>query len=517
MTSASVAPVSGSSTFAATTTAPVASVLVAAGWLPGQSSNYGLYWVASDGGPTHAIIPPYQPEPVPAPYAAAVSPAGDRVVYVNQLITGSPEDLRIANMDGSGARILFTPRSGEGLGSASWSPDGTTVMFSKWDAVAGWVIATVNTVGAPLVRVPAQWASYRRGEYNPTDASEIITADPQTSAIVLVRNGVVSTVPGTFGEWATMAPDGTRIAFVDTSGALAVVNRDGSGRVRLAAPLAADGGGSRTYRWLSWSVDGRTVYFDEPAYEAAPTLWSVPADGSAKPTSISFVTTWWGDGIRLTSALRDFARPAPISSLRMRIASGHPVLRWLNSPSVDFSHVVIARTSGATTKVVYSGRRAGFTDTGLTVTSRVPRVVYSVSAVDGMGNRSAPVTTRLEACFGQVPTLIGSNAADALIGTTHRDVIVGLAGNDYIGARSGNDLVCSGSGNDKVLGGYGNDVISGGYGNDEVLGSYGDDRLFGGSGDDRIFGGPGRDVIGGGPGIDVCRSASLPLARDCEK
>jgi hypothetical protein len=144
-------------------------------------------------------------------------------------------------------------------------------------------------------------------------------------------------------------------------------------------------------------------------------------------------------------------------------------------------------------------------------------------------------------CFGEEPTIVGTDRGDVLRGTSVRDVILGLGGDDTVLGGRGNDVLCGDAGDDRLVGGsgddtlqgdtssFGEDVLIGGRGHDRLFGQLGDDvlhggtgddelfggdsdeedldpgedELIGGGGDDRGFGGPGADVVSGGRGADV--------------
>jgi Ca2+-binding RTX toxin-like protein len=103
-------------------------------------------------------------------------------------------------------------------------------------------------------------------------------------------------------------------------------------------------------------------------------------------------------------------------------------------------------------------------------------------------------------CFGQRPTICGTNGRDVLRGTPGSDVIVGRGGKDRIEGLGGNDRICGGKGNDRLLGGKGKDRLSGDQGKDVLLG---------GAGRDQLNGGLGRDTCDDGTGEDS--------ARNCDK
>jgi hypothetical protein len=158
-----------------------------------------------------------------------------------------------------------------------------------------------------------------------------------------------------------------------------------------------------------------------------------------------------------------------------------------------------------------------------------PRGTGTIRDDDNSGPGGTP-------CYGQRPTIVGTDRADVIEGTPGRDVIAALGGDDTVRSIGGNDLVCLGAGNDRfgfadhfarsdtlsVDGGTGNDTIAGhrggagaGAGRDLLQGGIGNDDLFGGFGVDRAQGGPGQDEVDtrfndpndtadGGDGVDHC-------------
>ncbi len=76
-------------------------------------------------------------------------------------------------------------------------------------------------------------------------------------------------------------------------------------------------------------------------------------------------------------------------------------------------------------------------------------------------------------CFGEVPTIVGTNGRDEIRGTNGIDVILAKGGNDFVNSDRGADLICGGRGRDNLLGETqtGHDQISGGAGGDKLKGA----------------------------------------------
>ncbi len=124
----------------------------------------------------------------------------------------------------------------------------------------------------------------------------------------------------------------------------------------------------------------------------------------------------------------------------------------------------------------------------------------------GLGLLTMPSASSAElACFGEDPTIVGTDGPDTIYLTpNHRDVVVSLGGDDTIRIIDGStgvddpglDLICAGDGNDTVIG-HGTRKIHGGAGDDQLSDATG--KIFGSSGDDDIFDAP---YIDGGAGND---------------
>jgi Tol biopolymer transport system component len=143
--------------------------------------------------------------------------------------------------DGSGRTRLT---EGEGAGSASWSPDGSRIVFSRFDAATG---------AADLFLMSADGSDVTR-----------LTDTPQLAE-----------------SRARWSPDGTRIAFEGTPQTgpqgVYVMNADGNGVQRLTDP-------SRPAGYPDWSPDGSMLVFSQ-GFEPAPSgtggveIWIMDADG----------------------------------------------------------------------------------------------------------------------------------------------------------------------------------------------------------------------------------------------
>ena len=115
---------------------------------------------------------------------------------------------------------------------------------------------------------------------------------------------------------------------------------------------------------------------------------------------------------------------------------------------------------------------------------------------------SATGAGKARTCFGERPTILGTQHGESISGTGGRDVIISLGGRDSINARQGKDYVCAGSGADVVHGSEGVNHLNGGPGDDWLDGRRAHGNVvIGGKGEDyvqaegKIDGGAGNDWI----------------------
>jgi hypothetical protein len=132
-----------------------------------------------------------------------------------------------------------------------------------------------------------------------------------------------------------------------------------------------------------------------------------------------------------------------------------------------------------------------------------PIIVAQQSLQTAVFHAYLPILASPEGCFGQTPTIIGTDKSETITGTPGDDVILGQGGDDMITGGGGNDFICGGAGNDVIDGNQGRDFVDGNAGNDTLRGGDGNDVLQGAAGNDTIAGGPGNDKIYGALGDDL--------------
>jgi Tol biopolymer transport system component len=199
-----------------------------------------------------------------------------RLAFVSE--RGSSSVIYVVNSDGSGRRQLTRPRSPhDGVGGVVWSPDGGMLAYSA--SLAGWNddaysdLFVVKADGSGVRRLTRTYADDWGPSWSPD--GETIAFDRNDDGLNWVyvldaTGGGVRRLTPNYRWYPAWSPDG-RLAFVDSSGGVWVMNRDGSQKRRIArmAPFNPSA--------AAWSPDGRSI-----AFTSDTALWVMRSDGSGR-------------------------------------------------------------------------------------------------------------------------------------------------------------------------------------------------------------------------------------------
>ena len=186
------------------------------------------------------------------------SPTGEWILF-QTICVDCDEDLELIRPDGS-ERLVLTEDDVRDL-SAVWSPDGGRIAIVRGPGTTNgnelWVIdadaTDLTLLKTNVANEEPLWA--------PSGDALIVRTSETSFAIVPISGAVTEvTSAGDIVDW-DWSPDGTRVAY--SSGALHVVNSDGSGSFELVAVSQMQSGDKvPDYATvLDWSPDGSRIAF----------------------------------------------------------------------------------------------------------------------------------------------------------------------------------------------------------------------------------------------------------------
>jgi TolB protein len=182
--------------------------------------------------------------------------------------------LWVMSADGSGQRAL---KAGRTPAAPAWSPDGRRIAFEADDSDTFRDIYVINADGSGLRRLTRHRVDAVRPVWSPDGRSIASNEYYDGTYAIWVLNanggGELKVTPGWRFAGPAWSRDGRRIAHTHLdSGAVFVVNRDGSGR-RVLARMK----GAKRSWGVAWSPDGRRI-----AFVSDDDMWMMNADGSGR-------------------------------------------------------------------------------------------------------------------------------------------------------------------------------------------------------------------------------------------
>jgi Tol biopolymer transport system component len=247
-------------------------------------------------------------------------PAASQIVFISD--QGAISDVYIVNPDGSGRRNLTTGAAGTAE-TPQWSPDRSKIVFEGGDV--GGDIFVINADGTGLLNLtdtpPLQ--GLERGPVWSPDGTTIlftraVSLDPDgdtfaTDVYTIRSDRSRLTQLTTTGQESpsgglTWSPDGSRIAFTSERGSssqIFVMGSDGSGQTGIPSMGTSFG--------PQWSPDGSKIAF-LTAMAGPPEVWTANPDGTnpaqltSEPGDHKADVRWSRDGTKIAYT---FAYSAP--------------------------------------------------------------------------------------------------------------------------------------------------------------------------------------------------------------
>jgi TolB protein len=301
------------------------------------NGNYDVWTMRADGRDRRRVTQNPAPD-----YFASWSPDGTQVVFTSDR---GGEDLYVVGADGSGERRLTTDPAPDW--GAAWSPDGSRIAFAG-NARGNLEVELVNPDGTGRIALTDDPAR----DYDPA--------------------------------WS---PEGTRIAFTserDGDANVYVTNADGSGVTRLTDDPAGD------YR-PAWSPDGRLIAFEsdrDPALTDRD-IYVMNADGSGQH----------------------------------RLRSGEANARDVDwQPTIDLALALRRTARGAVVAVVSNVSPAAEREVTLTATAGRRRVVVRIGDLPASSRRTVPVRVQRST---RVAAVVSGWHADANTRNNHAVLVRG--------------------------------------------------------------------------------------------
>jgi Tol biopolymer transport system component/DNA-binding winged helix-turn-helix (wHTH) protein len=241
----------------------------------------GLYRVSKFGGKAILIV-----EKVSGRTNISVSPDGREVAFLRWSVDGNEVDLIIANLDGSGERVLAASRMPDYFYSrVSWSPDGRLLAANNYKVSKGSTIKVFDVqTGAVTKEFGENWDSVDDILWRPdgqTLLANIRFEDSEYADVCAItyENGAIEKLTNDLilYESLSLSRDGTKLAAVRMEyGANIWMLQAGAGQNPRAVTMGF-GRFDGTFT-LSWATDDKLYYSASPNGKGEAD--SVKADGS---------------------------------------------------------------------------------------------------------------------------------------------------------------------------------------------------------------------------------------------
>ena len=253
---------------------------------------------------------------VPASADAAFPGANGKIAFTRTL------DIWTTSPDGTSQTNLTN--SDDVDGAASWSPDGTKIVFAS--SLGGdedpWQLYTMNADGSGKTWRGPLFSAGAEPVWSP-DGTEIAFSSSGTIS-VMNAYGTVAIRSLTTGRNPAWSPDGRKIAFETLSSdvEVKVINADGTGEINLSNRTGFDGE-------PNWSPDGTKIAYTRGATgpcNPCKQVYVMNANGTS-PTPLTggtndhYQPAWSPDGTKVAFTTSTTG-PAPLSGISTMNANG---------------------------------------------------------------------------------------------------------------------------------------------------------------------------------------------------
>ena len=385
----------------------------------------------------------------------------------DQLPTWSPDASAIVFLsDRNGTSLRVMSPDGSDDHQIPWLPANTSYSFSPdWSHVAAYVdgqLVIERLDGSNRLSI-ARPTYLAKASWSPDGTRVVFTAPsatPNQADVLVARIDGTETHRVAMGSWPAWAPAGERIAYVAGEygqNELHLVNADGGADVRLAS------GG--VYWEPSWSADGtRLAVIHQDAGQVGSTLEVLRDNGGRlaafRVTPYDYAWSPRGDEIAYSSPAGVWIVDVASGRKRRLATSGYGVAWSPDARQVAFASGGECRNRMGIYRVeVLTGRQVRLTNDC--------RIVGTAGDDVLMGTRLADVLLG-EAGNDTLRAVGADRVGDTLEGGRGNDLLVGSTDSDTLGGGPGNDVLRGGSSPDLLIGGPGRDVIQGQGGRDLV-------------------------------------------------